>query len=252
MIEKENDWYKKIWTLSIKEMSWVEETEKQVQFILDTLHLDGTEQILDLACGYGRHSLAFARRGFEVTGVDLTKDYIEDAVASSKAEGLQTIFIQSDIRDVHFDHKFDVVLNLADGAIGYLEDDVENLKIFDVISKSLKPGGKHVMDICNADYARLHFPLNTWDSGENACSLSRFEWKKDTRRMIYGGVDITYGKMAQKPEILFGDSIRLYAIQELTSILLERNMQMLDVFSDFEGHAAGKNHLQQLVFSEKL
>ena len=57
-----SDWYKHGWSLDIKSMSWVEDTENQVDFIIKTLNLNGTEKILDLACGYGRHALSFARR----------------------------------------------------------------------------------------------------------------------------------------------------------------------------------------------
>ena len=46
------------------------------------------------------------------------------------------------------------MLNIADGAIGYLEDDGENHKIFSVIAKALKNGGKHFMDIMNGSYAQ--------------------------------------------------------------------------------------------------
>ena len=46
-------------------MSWVEDTNRQVDFLIKQLHLKGTEKILDLACGFGRHSLEFARRGHE-------------------------------------------------------------------------------------------------------------------------------------------------------------------------------------------
>ncbi len=63
-------------------------------------------------------------------------------------------FICQDIRTITFDKEFDVVLNMADGAIGYLEDDGENHKIFSVIAKALKNGGKHFMDIMNGSYAR--------------------------------------------------------------------------------------------------
>ena len=71
-----SDWYKKIWTLSIQDMSWVEDTARQVDFLIEKLELKGNENILDLACGFGRHSLELARRGFEVTGVDITPAYI--------------------------------------------------------------------------------------------------------------------------------------------------------------------------------
>lgn len=54
------------------------------------------------------------------------------------------------------------ILNMPDGAIGYLENDMENLKIFDVISNALKPGGAHVMDICRAEHAELYFPKYNW------------------------------------------------------------------------------------------
>ena len=59
----EKDWYKKIWTLDIQNISWVEDTEHQVDYLIDKLELKGNERILDLACGFGRHSLEFARRG---------------------------------------------------------------------------------------------------------------------------------------------------------------------------------------------
>ena len=53
-----------------------EDTKRQVDFLIDKLELKGNERILDLACGFGRHSLEFARRGYEVTGVDITPAYI--------------------------------------------------------------------------------------------------------------------------------------------------------------------------------
>lgn len=40
-------------------------------------------------CGFGRHSLEFARRGYEVVGVDITKDYVDDAIKSADHEKLK-------------------------------------------------------------------------------------------------------------------------------------------------------------------
>ena len=139
-------------------MSWVEDTNRQVDFLIKQLHLKGTEKILDLACGFGRHSLEFARRGYDVTGIDITPAYIDYANEQAKKENLNAKFICQDIRTITFDKEYDVVLNMADGAIGYLEDDGENHKIFSVIAKALKNGGKHFMDIMNGSYAQTHFP----------------------------------------------------------------------------------------------
>ena len=88
----DKNWYKK-WNLDIKNMSWTEKTKSQVNFIIDLLKLNGNEKILDLACGFGRHSLEIARRGFSVVGVDITKEFIDDAAKNSKKESLNAKFI---------------------------------------------------------------------------------------------------------------------------------------------------------------
>lgn len=83
---KRSDWYKTAWTLDIKNQSWTEHTENQVDFIIKALGLVGNERILDLACGFGRHALSFVQKGYSVVGVDITKDYIDDARSSDQAE----------------------------------------------------------------------------------------------------------------------------------------------------------------------
>lgn len=251
MKAKSSDWYKNIWTLDIKEQSWVEDTENQVNSIIDKLSLTGKERILDLACGFGRHSLSLARKGFSVVGVDITKDYIDDASKSAKEASLNIEFIHSDIRDLRFKNEFDVVLNLADGAIGYLENDEENIKIFDVIATALRPGGKHFMDICNAEHAEYFFPKRDWDMGSKELSLSEFDWDKEKRRMLYGGYNITFEEIAHKPKPFEADSIRLYSISELEVILQRRQMMIINTFSDYFGKEASYKELQLMVYSIK-
>jgi len=248
----DSDWYKSIWSLNIKEQSWVQDTENQVDFIVNTLGLTGNEHILDLACGYGRHALSLARRGFQITGVDITKDFINDAITNANLECLSARFINADIRDLHFENEYDVVLNLADGAIGYLESDEENLKIFDVISNALKSGGKHFMDIGNAEHAEHYFPVQYWDDGENALSVSRFEWDDKKRIMLYGDNTIVFGEPAKKPDIQYGAPQRLYSIDEINEIWEKRGMQVVQTFSDYYGKDASYKELQLMVFSRKL
>ena len=84
MKSMKKDWYKKGWTMDIQKMSWVEDTKKEVDFLIDQLKLQGNEKILDLACGYGRHSLELVRRGYDVTGVDIRAAYSEDAAEQAE------------------------------------------------------------------------------------------------------------------------------------------------------------------------
>lgn len=251
MIAMENDWYKKIWTMDIKNNSWVEDTKRQVDFLIDKLNLQGNERILDLACGFGRHSLELARRGYSVMGVDITPEYIEYAAKAAEKEGLNARFVCMDIRKADFPGEFDVVINMADGAVGYLENDIENMKIFQVVSKALKKGGKHFMDIMNGDYARTHFPCKMWDAGENSLTLSEFEWDATRKTLIYGQKDYLYNRQLTRPEITEGNPIRLYSLNEIEDILSAVGMKVYDTYSDFNGAMSSDNRIQLMVCSKK-
>ncbi|MCL2532005.1 MAG: class I SAM-dependent methyltransferase [Oscillospiraceae bacterium] len=244
-------WYKTGWSLDMKHQTWTEDTENQVEFIIQALQLQGSERILDLACGYGRHALAFARRGFCVVGVDITQELVDDASKSAQENALSATFMCADIRAACFENEFDVVLNLADGAIGYLETDEENLKIFDVIARALKPGGKHFMDICNAEHAQRFFPKRHWQLGEKELALAVFDWDDETRRMLFGGGSVRLGEIAQAPVIVPKNPTRLYMKDELTSILQARGMEILRVFSGYTGKPQTSKELQLLVCAEK-
>jgi len=247
-----SDWYKTIWSLEIKSMSWVEETDRQVDFLIRTMQLSGRERVLDLACGFGRHALSLAERGFTVVGVDITPAYIEDARENARKRGLPAQFVCADIRELRFTEEFDVVLNLADGAIGYLENDGENLKIFDRISAALKPGGKHFMDVCSREHAQLFFPKRHWEIGAKSISLPQFEWDAEEKRMLYGGFEIPLGQPAKPPATIEAhSSMRLYDKSELESIMAARSMTVLRTFSDYSGAPDSEKQLQLMVYSQK-
>lgn len=245
------DWYKSIWTLEIQDQSWVEETGHQVDSLIQALHLTGGERILDLACGFGRHALELAKRGFPVVGVDITPDYIALAKEQAQREKLSAEFFCMDIREISFAQEFDVVLSMADGAVGYLENEGENRKIFEAISRALKPGGKHFMDIMNGSYADTHFPCRLWDAGEKGLTLSRFEWDPKTRILLYGQQDFSYGATLEKPIFEEGNPIRLYTLPEIAEIYASVGMRVTDVFGDFSGRPASSGCIQMLICGEK-
>lgn len=251
MQKMSSDWYRKIWTLDIQDQSWVEDTERQVDFLIRTLNLGGSEKILDLACGFGRHALALARRGFDVTGVDITPDYVQFANETAKREGLSAQFFCSDIREVSYEQTFNLILNMADGAVGYLENDAENAKIFEVVSRALKPGGKHFMDIMNGAYAQSHFPCKRWDAGEKGITLSAFEWDSASRTMLYGQLDYKYGESLTRPEFSEGNPIRLYTLEEIIEIYSRLGLCVVDSFADFTGKPSSPNDIQLLISSVK-
>jgi SAM-dependent methyltransferase len=248
-------WYKEIWTGGNDIRPWVGDTKKEVDFLVNVMELSGSESILDLACGFGRHAVELSRRGFPVVGVDITHDYIEEAKKAADFEGLDTRFMCTDIRDITFEEEYDVVLNMADGAIGYLEDDVENLKLFSIIASSLKKGGKHFMHLTNAEYAEMHFPVKNWRINDDYLSLPEFRWDKESRRMLSGGMEIEFGRVVNKPDVTDfrpHSTIRLYSLQEIEEILNSRQMIIRKTFGEFDKNVPASHwDPELLVYSEK-
>lgn len=183
--------------------------------------------------------------------MDITPAYIGYAAKQAGKEKLNAEFICKDIRDISFENEFDVVLNMADGAIGYLENETENRKIFEVVARALKKGGKHFMDIMNGSYADTHFPCKLWDAGENGLTLSAFEWNQESRTMLYGQIDHLYGDVLSKPEMQEGNTIRLYTLAEITEIISGLGLCVGDSYADFSGRSSSENEIQLMVCSAK-
>lgn len=244
------------WSLEIKEMSWVEHTREEVDFLVQALGLRGRERILDLACGFGRHALELARRGYPVVGVDVTPEYVEDARASARAEGLTIDFREGDALALAARAEFDAVLSMADGAIGYFDSEEENLRLFDVIAAALKPGGKHVLAVCSADHARKHFPRRHWEAGARRLSLADFRWNERESRMIYRGHHFPYGEpLPAVPDAFPEDGqkgTRLYGLSELEGILAARGLEVLNAFGGYDVKLpASPDRLMLVVVSRK-
>lgn len=245
------------WSLDIKAMSWTEHTREEVNFIVDALELRANERILDLACGFGRHTLELARRGYATVGVDITPAYIADARATAQLEHLAVEFVEADVRTVSFENEFDVVLNMADGAIGYFETDEENLRLFDVIGRALRIGGKHLMGVCSAAHAKKHFPKRHWEAGRQSLSLADFQWHAGTSRMLYRGHVFQFGEILKPIADEFpanGDrGIRLYTLEELGLILGQRGLEILAAYGAYDmAIPASEDRLMQVVCSQKV
>ncbi len=149
--------------------------------------------------------------------------------------------------------EFDVVLNLADGAIGYLENDEENLKIFDLVASALKPGGKHLMGVCSGDYAKKHFPRRHWEAGSRSLSLADFEWDKRQSRMLYSGYTFKFGEALTPPDEQTPTSTRLYTLEELRETFRARGMEIKRAYGDYDtATPASDDQFTLLVYSQKL
>ena len=133
-------------------MSFTKGTEQEVEFLVDALALCPGTRVLDVGCGPGRHSLALARRGMEVVGVDHSPDFVRLARAAAEAEGLSAEFLELDVRDLAFDGRFGAVICLCQGGFGLLGGHDEP-EVFRRIAGALAPGGRLALSAFSSAFA---------------------------------------------------------------------------------------------------
>jgi SAM-dependent methyltransferase len=229
-VEVPSDWYRSGFPPETTKMPWADRTTVEVDRALAMLQPDGGERILDLACGIGRHSRELTRRGFEVVGVEISPDLVEMAARDAEEESLDITFLQADLRELDFEDEFDLVLNLNDGAVGYFETDEENHRTFEVISKALRSGGGHLMQLPNVLHAENHLPRKSWIVGESTLELSDHHWNAQDRYIEGSTVPIRFGEVFDKYEpIPFRQ--RLYTAEELAEIYDSVGMRLANTFA---------------------
>lgn len=123
-------------------------TSAQVDFIEEALDLHASARILDLACGWGRHSRILAKHGYEVVGLDLSEEFLR--TGRSESESILT-WICGDMRSLPFRaESFDAVICLWN-SFGYF-DEVGNEQVLREVSRLLVPDGRFLLDTANRDF----------------------------------------------------------------------------------------------------
>ncbi len=121
-----------------------EHTVAEIEFIGDALALPAGARILDVPCGFGRHSLELARRGYRVTGIDISADSIAEARATAAAEGLEVKWVLGDMRRIPKRSRYDGAFCFGN-SFGYMEwPDME--AFLDGVARGLRPGARFVLE----------------------------------------------------------------------------------------------------------
>jgi len=147
--------------------SFTSGTLGEVDFIEREISYNKKGRILDIGCGTGRHSLELARRGYSVTGIDLSSDMIGKAKALAQKENLTIDLQVRDARDFNFEGAFDLAIMLCEGAFPLMETDEMNFSILQNVYNSLKPGGKLIQTTLNGLFPLFHSVKEFMDKGDN-------------------------------------------------------------------------------------
>jgi SAM-dependent methyltransferase len=223
------------------------ETSREVESILKMMDLKPKTKLLDLCCGYGRHSMEFAQRGLKVTGYDLSDFFIEKAKKDSADLGLAIEFVKGDMRKLPFEQQFDAVVNIFT-SFGFFDRESDDFKVTKGVSRALTKGGLFLLDLKNREHLIRNFQRKRWKQEEDFVLLEDnffdlFTSRGETTRTLL------FGNGRKK---VYSFSLRMYTFTEILNLLKKSGFILESVYGDFDFREYSLDSPRMILVSRKI
>ena len=152
MADASPDWWKDFFSGLVVDFWKIalppEVTRLETDFLMERLALSPGGRVLDAPCGHGRLPIELARRGCEVTGVDISSEFLAEAAHAAQAAGSDVAarlsWRQSDMRELPRDGRFQAAFCMG-GSFGYFGDEGDSAYLR-AAARALEPGGRFALD----------------------------------------------------------------------------------------------------------
>ena len=122
--------------------------EVESQFFHKIFERERVNSVLDIGCGTGTHLIYLAELGYECTGIDNSPDMLEVARKKAEKMGLKIVFIESDMRDIRLEKKYDAIISMY----AICQPDIEDIKkILTSINRTLKDHGVLIFNVMSME-----------------------------------------------------------------------------------------------------
>jgi len=220
----------------------------EIDFVEKVLKLKPGAKVFDLCCGHGRHSVELARRGYDVTGQDLSEYFLNIAKQSAQKAGVKIRVVHNDMRNIGFENEFDAAIIMFT-SFGVLESDPENQKVLNGLSASLKKGGRICIDAANRDWIIRRY-MHKDHKYLNDGSLLVMEREFDH----ISGYHIESRKI-YAPNGSFKEykiMLRFYTVPELISMFKTAGLEVTDTYGDFDFSPISFSSPNYILIAEKV
>lgn len=220
-------------------------TEQEITFINNVLSLPIHSCILDLYCGYGRHTIELAKLGYNMTGVDATKEFLEIAGQKALEEKVNITFNHCDMRKISYSAKFHAVINMF-AAFGYFSDE-ENAHVLHLINHSLFPNGLFLIDLLNKEWMVRN-------------SLNRYWRHPNGEYVLSYKVELQNGMATMKRQLInqvtgaktqYEFALRAYSLSEMTTILEQSGFFVKATYGSFDQRPYGSETPRMIILAQK-
>lgn len=241
-------WFNSEYYLDLYKHRDGKDAAKIISLLFKNIRLSKGSRVLDLACGNGRHSVFFARKGLDTLGIDLSENLIAQArKMASKIKSPYSSRLSFEIRDMRkLSHlnEFDLVVNLF-SSFGYFESDSENEMVISGVSNSLKSGGFFLFDFLNTGSLKKNLVPVTISGieGNTVVQVRQIDngFVKKEILIIEKSPD---GKMCRRD---YNERIKLYSRDDFVRMFTANGLKIVKTFGDYEGTKFNKRKSERLV-----
>lgn len=202
--------------------------------------------VLDLCCGPGRHSVALAKRKFQVTGVDRTRFLLNKARQRAKSARVRVEFVRADMREFVRPASFNLVINLFT-AFGYFDRKDDDRLVLRNICASLKPKGVCVIDVMGKERLAKGSATTTADRHADGSMLIQVHEIFDDWTRIRNEWILVKGNRARR----FKFHHTIYSGQELKELLRAAGFADVKLYGDFDGQPYGLDAPRLIAVARK-
>jgi ubiquinone/menaquinone biosynthesis C-methylase UbiE len=187
-------------------------------------------ELLDVPCGFGRHTVPLARAGYRAVGVDRSEALLAEARRRAGGERWPKL-ARADYRELPFsDESFDAALNLFT-SLGYLGDE-QDTEVLAEICRVLRPGGRLVIELLHRDRLVRQFREQDWrllGGGRLLLEQRTFDAATGLAQTTQTLID-TAGERDSR-----SFSVRVYTATELLAMLARAGFEDARCHGDLDG-----------------
>jgi len=199
------------------------EAENFITKLTEDLQLPPSSKIIDLACGKGRHSVFLNKLGYDVLGLDLSRQSIE---FDKQFETQTLLFSVHDMRNPIDADPMDAVFNLFT-SFGYFDNESDDKKVFQSVYGILKPGGYFVLDYLNEEYVRKNLIPESIITRDNIDFkiLKKIEGRHIVKDILFE---------ADGKSFHFFEKVKLHTLEAINSYAADCGFERVKIWGDYQ------------------
>ncbi len=221
-----------------------DEANQFIQTLINYLKPQKGSFMLDVACGKGRHSIAMADMGYDVTGIDLSAASIE---AAKLQETDQLHFYQHDMRLPFWVNYYQYAFNFFT-SFGYFKTRREHDNTIRTIAQSLQKNGLFVIDYLNVHFTEQH-EEKTFTTSIGDVNFHITKWQDEAH--FFKQIQITDSEN-KTPRHLYTERVAKFSLGDFNDMLTYQGMQIEEVFGNYQlGNYDIKNSPRLIILARK-